>query len=115
MYGGGSAASFKSSGPPGPQMPTTQSASPVTMPEPVDNRSGPSDRIADPNRKRLVTTWIPHTASNESPNRTQVVGCVKAAAIPIRKIATRAPHDVRAASANATIRLSRNRTVMLSR
>ena len=85
------------------------------MPEPVDSRSGPSDRIAEPSRKRLVTTCVPHTASSEIPNRTQVVGWVNAAAIPIRKIATRAPQEVRAASAKATIRLRRNSTVMLSR
>ena len=80
------------------------------IPKPVESSSGPSDRIAEPSRNRLVTRCVPQTAISDMPNRTQVVGCVNAAAIPIRKIATRAPHEVRAASANATIRQSRNRT-----
>ena len=115
VYGGGSAASFNSSGPPGPQIPTTQSARPVTIPKPVESSSGPSDRNAEPSRNRLVRRCVPHTPISETPNSTHVVGCVNAATIPIEKIATRAPHDVRAASANATIRQSRNSTVMLSR
>jgi hypothetical protein len=115
VYGGGRAASFSSSGPPGPQIPTTHRTSPVTIPDPADSSRGPSERIAEPSRSRLVRRCVPQTASRDTPNSTQVVGCVNAAAIPIRKTADRAPQDVRAASANATIRLSRNRTVMLSR
>ncbi len=36
------------------------------MPKPVDSRSGPSDRIAEPSRNRLVTTCVPQTAISES-------------------------------------------------
>ena len=87
----------------------------MTIPKPVESSSGPSDRIAEPSRNRLVTRCVAHTPMSETPNKTQVVGCVNAAANPIMKIATRAPHDVLAASANATIRQSRKSTVMLSR
>jgi hypothetical protein len=81
----------------------------------VESSSGASDRSADPNRNRLVRTCQPHTPNSDTPNRTHVVGWVNAAAIPIRKTATRAPHEVLAASANATIRDNRKSTVMLSR
>ena len=49
-----------------------------------------------PNEKRLVRKCQPNTASKIPPKITQVVGCVNAAAIPIRNSAVRAPHDVRA-------------------
>ncbi len=113
VYGGGSAASFKLAV--GPQMPITQHASPKTMPEPTDRSVGPSERSAEPSRNRDVTRWNPKTARSVTPNSTQVVGCVNAAAIPIRNRAVRAPHDVFAAWRNGSINASRNRTVMLSR
>ena len=71
---------------------------------------GPSDRRASPRRNRLVTKWNPNTARSVAPKSTQVVGWVNAAAIPIRKSAVRAPHDVRAAPRNASIRLNRKST-----
>ena len=85
------------------------------MPSPTENSSGPSDRSAAPNEKRLVRKCQPNTDSRMPPKITHVVGCVNAAAIPIRNSAVRAPHDVRAACANGIISDSRNSTVMLSR
>ena len=85
------------------------------MPKPVAISRGPSERSAAPKENLLVKKWKPNTASNVIPNKTAVVGCVKATAIAIKKTATRAPHEVRAAPANATISDNRNSTVMLSR
>ena len=113
VYGGGRAASLRLAVV--PQMPTTQLASPTNMPSPTENSIGPSDRRASPRRNRLVTKWNPNTARSVAPKSTQVVGWVNAAAIPIRKSAVRAPHDVRAAPRNASIKLNRKSTVMLSR
>ena len=77
-------------------MPITQQDRPATMPNPTDISIGPSALSAEPNEKRLVRKCHPKTASKIPPKITQVVGCVNAAAIPIRNSAVRAPHDVRA-------------------
>ena len=113
VYGGGSAASFRLAL--APQIPTTQLASPTSMPTPTESSIGPSALRASPTLNRLVTTWSTNTARSVMPKSTQVVGCVNAAAIPIKKSAVLAPHEVRAAPRNASIRLRRKSTVMLSR
>jgi hypothetical protein len=113
VYGGGSAASARLAGL--PQMPTTQHASPAIMPEPTDSNIGPSERRAEPSENRLVRKWKPKTANSTTPKITHVVGCVNAAAMPIRNSAVRAPHEVRASCTNGIIRESRNSTVTLSR
>ena len=52
---------------------------------------------------RLVRKWNPNTAISTAPKITHVVGCVNAAAMPIRNSAVRAPHDVRASWTNGII------------
>ena len=113
VYGGGNAASAKLAG--CPQMPTTQQTSPAIMPKPVDISIGPSDLSAEPKEKRLVRKWNPNTAIITTPKITHVVGCVNAAAMPIRKSAVLAPHDVRASCTNGIMSDNRNSTVTLSR
>ena len=113
VYGGGSAASARLAGL--PQMPITQHASPAIMPKPTDISIGASARNAAPNENRLVRKWNPNTAISTTPKITHVVGCVNAAAMPIRNNAVRAPHEVRASWTNGIISASRKSTVMLSR
>jgi len=113
VYGGGSAASARLAD--DPQIPITQHESPAIMPKPTDINIGPSAFNADPNENRLVRKCQPKTDSKIPPKITQVVGCVNAAAIPIRNSAVRAPQDVRASCRNGMVRHSRNRTVALSR
>ena len=113
VYGGGRAASARLAG--FPQMPTTHIARPTIMPKPTDISIGPSDLSAAPSEKRLVRKWNPNTAISTAPKITHVVGCVNAAAMPIRNSAVRAPHEVRDSWTNGIIRASRKRTVMLSR
>jgi hypothetical protein len=72
-------------------------------------------RNADPNENLLVRKCQPKTDTRMPPKITQVVGCVNAAAIPIRNSAVRAPHDVLASSTNGMIRHSNSSTVALSR
>jgi hypothetical protein len=85
------------------------------MPNPTDISIGASAFSAAPSENRLVRKWNPKTAISTTPNTTHVVGCVNAAAIPIRNNAVRAPHEVRASCMKGIINESRNRTVMLSR
>ena len=113
VYGGGSAASAKLADE--PQMPITQHASPAIMPKPTDINIGPSAFSAEPNENRLVRKCQPNTDSRMPPKITHVVGCVNAAAIPIRNSAVRAPHDSRASSRNGIVRHSSRSTVALSR
>ena len=85
------------------------------MPNPTDISIGASAFSADPNENRLVRKWNPNTAISTTPKITHVVGCVNAAAMPIRNNAVRAPHEVLASCTNGIISDSRNSTVMLSR
>ena len=85
------------------------------MPKPTDISIGASARSAAPKENRLVRKWKPNTAISTTPKITHVVGCVNAAAMPIRNSAVLAPHDVRASWTNGIISASRNSTVMLSR
>ena len=85
------------------------------MPNPIDRSMGPSAFRAAPSENRLVRKWKPNTAISTTPNTTHVVGCVKAAATPIRNSAVRAPHDVLASWTKGIMSDSRKSTVMLSR
>src|SRR6478672_8208243 len=113
VYGGGSAASARLAD--DPQIPMTQHESPAIMPNPTDINIGPSAFSAAPNENRLVRKCHPKTARRIPPKITHVVGCVNAAAIPIKNRAVRAPHDVRASCRNGIVKHSRNSTVALSR
>ena len=85
------------------------------MPNPIESNMGPSAFNAAPSENRLVRKWNPKTAISTTPKTTHEVGCVKAAAIPIRKSAVRAPQDVLASWTNAIMSDNRKSTVMLSR
>ena len=98
-----------------PQIPSTQQASPATMPKPTDISAGPSDFSAGARWNRDVSTWNPKTPSIVTPNSTHVVGWVNAAAAPISSSAIRDPQCVRAGPRNGNVSASRNSTVMLSR
>src|SRR3954462_3779467 len=113
VYGGGSAAS--ASDPATPHGEINQLARPDIIPNPTDINDGASSFNAGPRWKRLVSTRRPKMPIRESPKITQVVGCVYAATIDSRNIATRAPHEVRPGLKNARIIDRTNSTVMLSR
>ncbi len=113
VYGGGSAAS--ASDPLTPHGAISHVDRPKIIPNPTDISDGPNSLSGGPRWNRLVSNRRPNTAISEKPKITQVVGCVNAAATPIRNIAVRAPHDVRAGTKNARISERKYKTVMLSR
>ena len=113
VYGGGRAAS--ASEPLTPHGAISHVDRPKIIPKPTDIRDGPSSFSGGPRWNRLVSRRSPNTAISEKPKITQVVGCVNAAAMPIRNIAVRAPHEVLAGAKNARISERKYRTVMLSR
>ena len=113
VYGGGNAAS--ASEPVTPHGAISHVDRPKIIPNPTDISEGPSSFSGGPRWNRLVSSRRPNTAISEKPKITQVVGCVNAAAMPIRNIAVRAPQDVLAGAKNARINERKYRTVMLSR
>ena len=113
VYGGGRAAS--ASEPVTPHGAISHVDRPKIIPNPTDISDGPSSFRGGPRWNRLVSSRRPNTAISEKPKITHVVGCVNAAAMPIRNIALRAPHEVLAGAKNARINERKYRTVMLSR